>query len=316
MKTQAPRQTRAAQRQPATQPQDERHARAAAAGHPREAAQRQRLASAFGAPVQRAAEEEEPLQGRFGPAQRVEEEEPLQGRFAAVQRVEEEDALQGRFAVQRVEEEEPLQGRFAVAQRETDAQAAAQGGLPAGLRAGIERLSGVSMDGVRVHYNSSQPAQLNALAYAQGTDIHLGPGQEQHLPHEAWHIVQQAQGRVQPTMNMNGHVPVNDDAALEHEADTMGAKAVQRRAASPAALAAGGGVVQRFDAGIGAGWHIHFGEHIKYNSTDGTRVNFGGRTRRDIGFALEGKIQDHGLAATKTGADFRECMTWIRNHIA
>ena len=37
------------------------------------------------------------------------------------------------------------------------------------------------MDHVKVHYNSSQPAQLNALAYAQGSDIHIGPGQEKHL---------------------------------------------------------------------------------------------------------------------------------------
>lgn len=34
--------------------------------------------------------------------------------------------------------------------------------------------------------------------YEQGTDIHVGPGQEQHLPHEAWHEVSQRQGRVRP----------------------------------------------------------------------------------------------------------------------
>jgi|GEM_PF-4818907 len=64
-------------------------------------------------------------------------------------------------------------------------------GLPGGLKTGIEHLSGHSMDDVKVHYNSSRPAQLQAHAYAQGTDIHLGAGQEKHLPHEAWHVVQQ-----------------------------------------------------------------------------------------------------------------------------
>ena len=98
-------------------------------------------------------------------------------------------------------------------------------GLPDGLKSGIEALSGISMDGVNVDYNSSQPAQLNALAYAQGRDIHVAPGQERHLPHEAWHVVQQAQGRVKPTMQMKDGVPVNDDKGLEHEADVMGAKA-------------------------------------------------------------------------------------------
>lgn len=98
-------------------------------------------------------------------------------------------------------------------------------GLPDNLKSGIESLSGMSMDSVRVHYNSSQPAQLNALACAQGADIHVAPGQERHLPHEAWHVVQQAQGRVKPTTQMKGSVPVNDDAGLEREADVMGARA-------------------------------------------------------------------------------------------
>lgn len=99
--------------------------------------------------------------------------------------------------------------------------------MPDGLKAGIESLSGMDMSDVRVHTNSDKPAQLNALAYAQGNDIHLGPQQEQHLPHEAWHVVQQAQGRVRPTAQMKGGVPLNDDSGLEHEADIMGARALQ-----------------------------------------------------------------------------------------
>lgn len=100
-------------------------------------------------------------------------------------------------------------------------------GLPNHLKSGIENLSGHSMDDVKVHYNSNKPQQLNAHAYAQGTDIHLASGQEKHLPHEAWHVVQQKQGRVKPTMQMKGKINVNDDNGLEKEADVMGAKAVQ-----------------------------------------------------------------------------------------
>jgi hypothetical protein len=99
-------------------------------------------------------------------------------------------------------------------------------GLPDKLKAGIEALSGYSMDAVRVHYNSDKPKQLQALAYAKGTDIHIAPGQEKHLTHEAWHVVQQMQGRVQPTMQMKGEVAVNDDKGLENEADRMGKKAM------------------------------------------------------------------------------------------
>ncbi|WP_299243395.1 DUF4157 domain-containing protein [uncultured Aquimarina sp.] len=100
-------------------------------------------------------------------------------------------------------------------------------GLPDNLKSGIENLSGYSMDDVNVHYNSSKPAQLQAHAYAQGTDIHLAPGQEKHLPHEAWHVVQQKQGRVRPTMQFKGKVNINDDVSLEKEADVMGAKAMK-----------------------------------------------------------------------------------------
>lgn len=99
-------------------------------------------------------------------------------------------------------------------------------GLPDNLKSGIENLSGYSMDDVKVHYNSAQPAQLNAHAFAQGTDIHVSPGQEKHLPHEAWHFVQQKQGRVQPSMQMKEGIPVNDDAGLEKEADKLGTKAI------------------------------------------------------------------------------------------
>jgi hypothetical protein len=101
-------------------------------------------------------------------------------------------------------------------------------GLPDNLKAGIESLSGISMDNVKVHYNSSKPAQLQALAYTQGTDIYVGSGQEKHLPHEAWHVVQQMQGRVKPTMQMKG-IQINNDQGLEREADVMGAKAAVQR---------------------------------------------------------------------------------------
>jgi hypothetical protein len=100
------------------------------------------------------------------------------------------------------------------------------GNLPDHLRNGTERLSGMDLGDVRVHHGSSRPAQLNALAYAQGNDIHLAPGQSHHLPHEAWHVVQQRQGRVAPTTQVAGQA-VNDDVHLEHEADTMGSRATQ-----------------------------------------------------------------------------------------
>jgi hypothetical protein len=92
------------------------------------------------------------------------------------------------------------------------------------------------LDDVKVHRNSDKPARVHAHAYAQGTDIHLASGQEKHLPHEAWHVVQQKQGRVKPTMQMKGKVNINDDAGLEKEADVMGQKALQLTILTPSLL--------------------------------------------------------------------------------
>jgi len=164
-----------------------------------------------------------------------EEEETLQAKPLAeeitplVQRQiepEEEEELQ----MQPMEEEELMQGKFASGLADTlqTKPEASQNntGMPDHLKSGLEKLSSMNLSSVRVHHNSSKPAQLNALAYTQGQDIHVGPGQEKHLPHEGWHAVQQMQGRVNPMMQANG-VSINDDADLEREADVMGAKALQ-----------------------------------------------------------------------------------------
>jgi hypothetical protein len=100
-------------------------------------------------------------------------------------------------------------------------------GLPDDLRSRVEGLSGISLDDVKVHYDSARAAQLQAHAFAQGSSIHVAPGMEKHLPHEAWHVVQQKQGRVRPTVQVEGGVKVNDDPALEREADAMAAKSLQ-----------------------------------------------------------------------------------------
>ena len=169
-----------------------------------------RMLQALAEPVQRLEDEDEMLQGKFeNPVQREEDEaELLQGKFEQpAQRLGDE------------EDDELKQGKF-----ETPEQKRNETGMSDNLKAGIEDLSGFAMDDVRVHYNSPEPATVQALAYTQGTDIYVAPGQEQHLPHEAWHVAQQMAGRVEPTTEVSG-LPVNDCIELEHEADVMGARA-------------------------------------------------------------------------------------------
>lgn len=136
------------------------------------------------------------------------------------ERSEEEELLQ-QVAQRVADEEEPAQ------RIETPAPPVNRTGLPDALKSGVEQLSGLSLDHVRVHYDSSRPSQLSAHAYAQGSEIHVAPGQEQHLPHEAWHVVQQAQGRVAATDVIEGGTAINDDPVLEAEADVMGRRAAQ-----------------------------------------------------------------------------------------
>lgn len=100
--------------------------------------------------------------------------------------------------------------------------------LPPNLQSNMEAMSGIGLGDVKVHQNSSAPGELGAHAFAQGSDIHIAPGQEKHLPHEAWHVVQQKQGRVNANTEING-AAVNDNPGLENEADQMGEKAASSK---------------------------------------------------------------------------------------
>jgi hypothetical protein len=111
-------------------------------------------------------------------------------------------------AQEATEDDELIQAKTQTAQRQPNEPGSEprpnNTGLPDNLKAGIEALSDLSLDNAKVHYNSTQSAQLNALAYAQGSDIHLAPGQDRHLPREALHADQQKQGRVRSTLQLKG----------------------------------------------------------------------------------------------------------------
>lgn len=96
-------------------------------------------------------------------------------------------------------------------------------GIPMQLKERMEQNTGMSLDDVRVHYNSALPARLDALAYTQGNRVEIGPGQEQHLPHELGHVVQQKLGIVRANERHPGGAALNTDPKLEHQADEIGA---------------------------------------------------------------------------------------------
>ena len=238
------------------------------------------------------------FQGLVSQQASLDEEQPMQGKFALIQQAA-------------LEEEEPLQGKFelaTVSQRQAEATSDNNTGMPDQLKSGIESLSGYGMDDVKVHYNSAKPAAMQAHAYAQGSDIHIAPGQEKHLPHEAWHVVQQKQGRVQATSQLKGEA-INDDPGLEHEADVMGAKALQRKVLQAKVMQR-----ERFDAGSGSVWHIHH-DHIKLGNNQDSRVNFNNRSKKDIRQELGEKIDRYGLnVGGDLAASFRDCINYINSH--
>ncbi|MCM1119692.1 MAG: DUF4157 domain-containing protein [bacterium] len=96
-------------------------------------------------------------------------------------------------------------------------------GIPTQLKRRLEESTSLKLDDVKVHYRSERPATLDALAYTQGTQVYLGPGQERHLPHELGHVVQQKLGMVRADSRHESGAPLNTDRALERQADRIGA---------------------------------------------------------------------------------------------
>jgi Domain of unknown function (DUF4157) len=139
-----------------------------------------------------------------------------------------------RKAAQRMplpEEEEELQLKADPVQRSTGGGSK----MPEDVQAKMESAFQADFSDVNIHVGS-QASDVGALAYAQGNDIHFAQGKfdpnsqsgQELLGHELAHVVQQRQGRVQPTTEVSG-LPVNDDVSLEREADQLGRMAAQTK---------------------------------------------------------------------------------------
>ena len=70
------------------------------------------------------------------------------------------------------------------------------------------------MDNVRGRYSSTKPVQFEALAHAQGTEIHLAADQEKHLPQEA--CMSNSKTRAGTTNYADELGGINDDRMLFH----------------------------------------------------------------------------------------------------
>lgn len=192
------------------------------------ALQRKKIETLFGTSVQRepTPEEEEMLQKKAVVQQKTvqkqfnpeEEELPVQGKSAN------SAPLQYKLYD---EEELPVQSKMEAVQKHPN-----NTGMPDEVKQKMENSFNSDFSNVKIHANSSKAPQVGALAYTQGHEVHFAPGQfspntssgQQLLGHELAHVVQQREGRVQPTTEVAG-MPVNDNPSLENEADKLGEKA-------------------------------------------------------------------------------------------
>lgn len=182
------------------------------------------------AAIQRLPEDEEELQLKADPAQRMPEEEELQLKADPAQRMpgDEEELQLKADPAQRMPDEEELQLKAAAP---VQRKSAASNKMPEDVQAKMETAMNADFSDVNIHVGS-QASDVGALAYAQGNDIHFAQGKfdphsqsgQELLGHELAHVVQQRQGRVQATTSVGG-LPVNDDPSLEQEADSVGKQA-------------------------------------------------------------------------------------------
>lgn len=105
--------------------------------------------------------------------------------------------------------------------------------LEPAIQARMERSFRHDFSAVRIHQGRTA-IDLGALAFASGYNIHFAPGHydpqsakgQELLGHELAHVVQQASGRVPPTVQSKG-MSINDDGSLEREADEAGSRAAR-----------------------------------------------------------------------------------------
>jgi len=110
-----------------------------------------------------------------------------------------------------------------------------QKALPNPLQSNLETSLGQDFSNVGIHTNSQKAVQMNARAFTQGENVHFAPGEfnpnssegKNLIGHEFTHVAQQRAGVVKPTKVLQKGVAINDNQALEREADTFGSKAVK-----------------------------------------------------------------------------------------
>ena len=209
--------------------------------------------------MQPAEEEEELLQCKIQMQPEEEEEELLQPKL---QMQPNPNSVNSILQMQEAEEEEEIIQAKTAIQKEVSKPAVQNGAhtsLPESLQAKMEDSFGTDFGNVNIHKNDRSAAQIGALAYTKGNNVHFAPEQynpgsqkgQELIGHELTHVVQQREGKVTATLHGKGML-INDNPGLEKEADIKGKRAVKGEIVHSGGVEQGNSknVVQGFFKGV------------------------------------------------------------------
>ena len=181
--------------------------------------------------------EEEEMQMKQNPAQLEEEEEEMQMKQNPAQLEEEEEEMQMKQNPAQLEEEEELQMKNdnTSSQSQQNQVTETSQTLPSNVKDQMEGNLQADFSSVKIK-ESEKATQAGALAYTQGNEITFAPGKfqphnqdgQELLGHELTHVLQQRSMNVPTTKQQKG-LSINDDPALENQADQMGKLAAQKK---------------------------------------------------------------------------------------
>ena len=183
--------------------------------------------------------------------------------------------------------------------------------MPEEVQAKMENSFGQDFSNVNIHTDSDQAKNIGAQAYAQGNNIHFAPGQynpgsksgQELLGHELTHVVQQSQGKVQPGEVHGKGLNINNDPALEKEADEMGKLASEGKDAKVSGI--GNGVQKKEEQASPAPTKAELDEIVdRYNEIV--------KKARAFGYNVAADNLQHFL----TGAGTTKVISsaWLRNY--
>lgn len=162
--------------------------------------------------------------------------------------------------------------------------------MPDDVKTKMESAFGTDFSDVKIHQNSDKATSLGAQAFTQGNHIYFAPGYydpenqkgQKLLGHELTHVLQQKDGSVSPTQEKD-NIPINDNALLEKEADNMGEKAAQGKAANVNGRASN--ILQLKGTGVGPIQPPNYTVQMTF-------AYVGGKLRINLNFTAEKKIGD------------------------